>query len=305
MNKWLLLGAAIIVVLIGGFFALNSYIYNEKQVTAFTDYKDAEYVIEGVRVKLKDGVAETIAAPNSASKTVTQYFGNEVVSDLNNDGRKDVVFIITQSGSGSGTFYYVVAALNTSRGYVGSEAYFLGDRIAPQSTEVSQKPNHKNVIVVNYMDREVGEPMTTQPSVGKSVFLKLDTEVMQFGIVEPDFTGEADPSNMSLDMKTWIWISALYNDGRKIDPADERFIITFTTGNKFSATTDCNGMSGNYTATAGSISFSEITMTKMFCEDSKETEFLDILQNTSTYHFTSRGELVFDLKIDSGTATFR
>ena len=36
-----------------------------------------------------------------------------------------------------------------------------------------------------------GEPMTAQPSVGKSVYLKLDPATMQFGIVEPNFEGES------------------------------------------------------------------------------------------------------------------
>ena len=33
--------------------------------------------------------------------------------------------------------------------------------------------------------------MTEQPSVGKSVYLKLDSATMQWGIVEPDFEGES------------------------------------------------------------------------------------------------------------------
>ena len=305
MNKWLLIAVAIIIVLIAGFFILNSYIYNEKQAPTSADYKDAEYVIDGKRIKLENGIAETEAAPGSASKIVTQYFGNEVEIDFNNDGRKDIAFLLTQNTGGSGTFYYVVGTLNTERGYVGSEAFLLGDRIAPQTTEVSQNPNHKNVIVVNYADRALNEPMTTQPSIGKSVFLKLDSTAMQFGIVDQDFTGEADPSRMSLGMKTWTWISALYNDGRKIIPANDRFALTLNPDNRFSATTDCNGISGGYTATANSISFSQIGMTKIFCEKSQETDFLKILENTQNYHFTSKGELIFDLKFDSGTATFR
>lgn len=155
-------------------------------------YKNAEYVIEGQRIMLENGVAETTTAPGSASKTVTRYFGNELEIDLNNDGRKDIVFLLTQQGGGSGTFYYAVAALNTELGYVGSDGYLLGDRVAPQNIEVSQNPRHVNVVVVNYADRAAGEPMTTQPSLGKSVYLKLDEITMQWAIVEPDFEGEED-----------------------------------------------------------------------------------------------------------------
>lgn len=296
----------VVVVLVAGFFILNSYIYNEKQADTTADYKNAEYVIEERRVKLEDGFAETEAAPGSASKITTRYFGNELATDLNGDSRKDVVFLLTQETGGSGTFYYVVAALSVEGGYVGSEAYLLGDRIAPQTVELSRNPNHENVIVVNYADRAPGEPMTVQPTVGKSVLLKLDPNALQFGVVEQDFEGEVDPSRMSLTMKDWTWISALYNDGRSVEPRESgRFTLSFTDNGRFSATTDCNGVSGSYSADESSISFGGIAMTKMFCEDSQETDFLQLLEGAQLYHFTSRGELVFDLKFDSGTAMFR
>ena len=156
-----------------------------------TEYRNAEYMIEGQRIKLADGLAEAEPAPGSASRIVTRYFGNELTTDLNDDGRDDVVFLLTQQRGGSGTFFYAVAALNTEAGYRGSDGYLLGDRIAPQTTEVSRNPRHKNVIVVNYADRKPDEPMTAQPSVGKSVYLKLDSETVRWGMVAPGFEGES------------------------------------------------------------------------------------------------------------------
>lgn len=154
-------------------------------------HKNAAYMIEGERVELHDGIAETDAAPGSAAKNKTQYFGNELKADLNGDGREDVAFIVTQDRGGSGTFFYAVAALNMPEGYVGSDGYLLGDRIAPQSTTLSPNPRHKQVVVFNYAERAPGEAMTVAPSVGKSAYLKLDPESMQWGIVEPDFEGES------------------------------------------------------------------------------------------------------------------
>lgn len=177
MNKILLWAVGAAIVLVGGFYAFNSYIYNEKQAEGVSDYKTAEYVIEGQKVKLGEGG--------------TTYFGNEIKTDLDGDGREDVAFIITQNSGGSGTFYYAVAALNTNKGYVGSDGYLLGDRIAPQSSNVSMNPKHKYVVVFNYADRAPGEPMTARASVGKSAYLKLDTSTMMWGIVEPNFEGES------------------------------------------------------------------------------------------------------------------
>lgn len=186
----------VIAVLVGGFFAFNSYIYNEKQADTALDYKNAVYVIDGEVVQLVDGVAEmdSVGSPQAgtASKTVTRIFGNELFTDLDGDGDDDVAFVLTQTAGASGTFFYAVAALNTENGYVGSDGYLLGDRIAPQSTNVSQNPRHKYVVVFNYADRAEGEPMVATPSVGKSVYLKLDPTSMQWGIVEPNFEGESN-----------------------------------------------------------------------------------------------------------------
>jgi hypothetical protein len=180
-----------VVVLVGG---CSSNFENQPHGQAAvpgTEYRNAEYVIEGQRIKLADGLAEAETSPGSASRIVTRYFGNELKTDLNEDGREDVVFLLTQQRTGSGTFFYAVAALNTETGYVGSDGYLLGDRIAPHTTAVSRNPRHKNVIVVNYGDRRPDEPMTAQPSVSKSLHLKLDTETLRWGIVVPGFEGES------------------------------------------------------------------------------------------------------------------
>lgn len=169
----------IIIVIILALGAGVYFYYRGSQVApgaGNSDYKAATFLIEGERVAI-DG-------------TVTRYFGNEVRADLNGDGVEDVAFIITRSLGGTGTFYYAVAAVKTSAGYVGSDGYFLGDRIAPQSTSMSANPRHKQVVVFNYADRAAGEPMVTTPSVGKSVYLKLDQN-NSWGIVEPDFNYEA------------------------------------------------------------------------------------------------------------------
>lgn len=121
-----------------------------------TDYKNISYTIDGQNVKLVNGISEVISGPGATEKTITKYFGNEVMKDLNNDGREDFVFLITQETGGSGVFFYVVAALNTENGFQGSQAVLLGDRIAPQTTESGPG----NSIIVNYMDRADNEPIS-------------------------------------------------------------------------------------------------------------------------------------------------
>lgn len=160
-------------------------------VSGAVDPKNATYMIEGQPVTLKNGVAETESAPGSASKIVTAYFGEDLTIDLDGDGRLDDAFILTQDTGGSGIFFYAVAALNTLDGYRGSDGYLLGDRIAPQATTPSPDPKQKAVVVFNFADRAADQPMTAQPSAGKSVYLKLNPQTMQWGIVIPNFEGES------------------------------------------------------------------------------------------------------------------
>lgn len=168
--KVLLWGVGIIVALLACFYVLSTYPHQTNQTPLrVTDYKNATYVIDGQPITLVDGEYATSSAPGSASQTITKYFGNEVTGDLNGDGMPDIAFLLTQNTGGSGTFYYVVVALATSTGYEGTNAIFLGDRIAPQTTEI-----HNGELVVNYADRKPGDPMTAAPSVGVSKFLTVE-----------------------------------------------------------------------------------------------------------------------------------
>src|SRR4051812_36146911 len=111
-----------LIIIIGG-----AYIFRVErtQKTIVLDYKNTSYVIENNTVTLVNGIAEESEAPGSASTILTQYFGNEVRADFDADGREDIAFIITQSGGGSGTFYYLVYALNKETGYIGSQGLFI------------------------------------------------------------------------------------------------------------------------------------------------------------------------------------
>jgi len=218
-----------------------------------------------------------------------------------------VVFLLTQETGGTGTFFYAVAALHTADGWKGSQALFLGDRITPQTTEINTDPKRNDVIVVNYLDRKFDDSMTTKPSVAKSIWLQLDLESMSFAEIEQNFEGESDPTIMTLGMKSWQWIKTTYSNDMEITPnSPEAFTLTFEENGLFSATTDCNSMSGSYEVVGKQITFGEdMAMTRMFCEDSQEQAFASLLGEIQSFFFTSRGELIFDLKFDSGSATFR
>ncbi len=169
--KKLIIAVVVILAVIGGIFYWSQKPSPEvvnSSPTSTGDYKNISYNIDGQTIQFKNGLSEMNAAPDAVEIVTTEYFGNEVRGDFNNDGTEDVAFLMVQSGGGTGAFFYVVAALKTADGYKGTNGVFLGDRIAPQTTEF-----RNSQIIVNYADRKPNEPLSAEPSVGVSKYLKI------------------------------------------------------------------------------------------------------------------------------------
>lgn len=132
------------------------------------------FTIDREQIRLIDGYHEKPAAPGSATKIKTMVFSQPVTGDLDGDGDEDAGLYILYAPGGSGTFYYVAAALNKSGRYIGTNGVLLGDRIAPQAIQI-----RNGVVAVNYADRRPDEPMTTRPSVGKTKYLTLKGEQLE------------------------------------------------------------------------------------------------------------------------------
>lgn len=169
-------------------FSVGWYVYEAYTVPTSTaaDYKNFTFTISGQPVTLVNGVSEVPAAPGSTTKVVTKFFGNEVVADLNKDGVLDVAFLVTQEPGGSGTFFYLVGAIKDGNSFKGTQAMLIGDRIAPQTTEYKD-----GLVIINYAERAPGEPMSTPPSMGKSLYAKYSPVTNDFGEVVQNFEGES------------------------------------------------------------------------------------------------------------------
>ncbi len=176
-----------IIVLVGiGWVVLNFTKPYTKEAEMGTDPMNISYEIQGRQIKLTNGKAELEIAPGSASREKIAIWGQFVKADLDKDGDEDAVAYLTQETRGSGVFFYVVVALNENGKWLGTNAMFLGDRIAPQNINIFD-----GKAVANFAERMASENFTVRPSVGKSVWIYIDKPRMQIGEAVQNFEGES------------------------------------------------------------------------------------------------------------------
>jgi hypothetical protein len=131
--------------------------------------RDATFLVDGKAVALRNGQAVQTMVPGAASVTRTRLLGAPVYGDVDGDGDTDVVFLLLQDHGGSGSFYHVVVAYQVEGGYRGGNAVLLGDRITPQRVDILH-----GLIVVDFLERGPGEPMSAPPGVRRTVYLAVD-----------------------------------------------------------------------------------------------------------------------------------
>lgn len=294
----------VITTLVGIFFAAlvtwvvlnisNNIVKDETKTVEVTTVetvtvKDATYLVGDQPVTLANGLSE-INISDSISKITIRYFGNEVTGDLNGDKKEDVVFILTQDGGGSGTFYYIAVALANDNGYQGLNAILLGDRISPQTTSISE-----GKISVNYADRKLGGSFDAELSVGVSKYFQVtDNKLIEINIPS-QITGRA-----------WKWVDTKMNNDKIITPKkSDAFSINFKDNGSINGTTDCNNFFGKYEISGNKLSFSALGSTLMFCEGSQENVFTKSLNEIESYFIDENNNLILQFKMDTGSMMFK
>lgn len=197
----------------------------------------ATYVIGGESITVRDGRAEL--GVDSATRIETRIWDASTKGDLDGDGADDTVVILAQNSGGSGIFYHVAVALNFEEGFKGTNAFLLGDRIAPQTTEIGA-----GEIIVNYADRYPWEAFAARPSVGKSRYLFLENGELkekEFPTLSVDVArdlvvakrGDCAPDQCDnlavnvLDGVDAVWyVEAIYSGLRDDSVRDQKIIST-------------------------------------------------------------------------------
>lgn len=180
--KILAVVAVVIALCAAGLLFLNTSIYNEAEEDGLSeDFKEVTFSISDVSVALENGVARATTPLGDGMESTVRYFGNEVSQDMDGDGAEDVAFLITEETT-RGTYFYLVGALSREGGYEGTHAVLIGKDIAPQTTQKGEG----RTIIVNYAERTPGA------STGRSLYLLLDTETLEFGELVQNFEGESE-----------------------------------------------------------------------------------------------------------------
>lgn len=97
---------------------------------------------------------------NDEENSETILLDQRAYGDLNGDNKEDSVVLLSQSGGGSGVFIYAAAYVSGPVNYKGTNTFFLGDRISPQSVSISN-----GIATIKYLDREPDEALAAEPTV--------------------------------------------------------------------------------------------------------------------------------------------
>jgi len=144
---------------------------------------NARYIIDSREIELINGVALEEIAPGQTGKAQTRIIGEPTYGFLDEDDIADALVLLANDSGGSGTFYYMAAAVGKKTvesdgangvAYEGTNAVFLGDRIAPRHVTI-----RNGIAIADYADRKPGEPMTANPGEQKSKYALLRDNALE------------------------------------------------------------------------------------------------------------------------------
>ena len=120
-------------------------------------------MIDNESITLSAGRNETQITPTSALVEETVLLDKFAYGDVNADDKEDTALLLARYGGGSGTFIYVAVFVSGPVTYRGSDALFIGDRVAPQSISINN-----GIVTVDYLDRGPDEAFAAEPTIPTS-----------------------------------------------------------------------------------------------------------------------------------------
>lgn len=154
-----------------------------------------------------------------------------------------------------------------------------------------------------------------QPYIPPSPYVPSVSQIQESNLVTVEETkAEASSSESSqitqvglqknLFVKTWHWMSTLTESGKVSAPRSSKdFTLTFKTDKTFFVTTDCNSVEGIYATNDSKLSMKITKTTNIYCENSQESDFTQMLTDAISYKFSKEGDLTLSIK--EGTLTLK
>ena len=111
-----------------------------KQPLTINELKSGEYRSEWSakgKINLSDGIYQEKIAPDSATELVIKLSDKVAFGDLNGDEAEDGAVMLICDPGGSGTFYELVAVINSKGKPQHAASVFLGDRLKVEEVDIS------------------------------------------------------------------------------------------------------------------------------------------------------------------------
>ena len=133
----------------------------------------------------------------------------------------------------------------------------------------------------------------------------LDVSNEEGELVEGQVEDEGDREPPQELLWTWQWIETTYSGVEKVRPnVPETFQVTFQEDETFSATTDCNAVSGTFEIYDDRLLFGPFAMTKRACPGATQQDiFVSALGEMNSYEV--EGDVLMLYGDDGITMTFQ
>lgn len=172
--------------------------------------------------------------------------------------------------------------------------------LSPVVTEDESVRYESTETGISVWDR--GERLTVY--AGEAVLFDGYTEEAALEMGDPVVNDE----NIGLRLlaaNTWIWEETITADGSQVTPATPgAFTLTFSPEGQLSGTTDCNNFNAPFSLENTALYVSDFAMTRMFCENSQEAQFLNMIASAQYIFFTAEQDLTLLLADDAGSVVF-
>lgn len=216
---------------------------------------------------------------------------------------------------------------NTLQGseYSQISTIFLKDSVVLSSKQTGEIVLEKQENIAGGDEVYVSEGVTLIRNYENEISLILENNIVVFqgGLKEVRQDEVSDVDDDSVDFSidsiegldsqyleiltatSWQWEQTQMNNDDLITPNTvDAFTLTFTDEGLVSGTTDCNTLAGSFALNDTRIQMNNLAVTRMFCENSQEAEFLNMVQTSQYIYFTEDNRFVLLLPYDSGSVIF-